>query len=546
MAEVPIPQIPGQTIGSTSSSRSPEADEALRTALAHANLGNFLDAVADIRRAIHLESDDPELYGHLARFQAILLRVDDAAAAYREALRLAPSDVRIYEAFGAMLMANQRKQEALELRIQAAQIAPTADRLAVLAAALIESGRPAEAEEYARRAIDLDGSNSRAFESLGFALLVLGRVFESQEAFRRSIDADSRSVRPYLGYSASKRIGLEDREFKERLEHAATDASLNRSELRDINYALGKAYADLGQYGAAMRCYDLANQLEPAAQKAESTLTRANRRRWHEGLTKTFTEKFFRDHRNLGSSSETPIFVLGMIRSGTTLAEQILSSHPLIGAGGEIPFWMAPDRAMIVRKLIGGTMVRSELAETADAYVEVLHGLTPETPRVTDKMPLNYLNIGLIHLLFPNARIIHCRRNPIDTCLSIYMTPGVKGPDFCYSRRSIVDGYMEYLALMEHWRHVIPSNRLLEIDYESVVANNASEAKRMIAFCGLEWNDACLEHDRNARPIQTPSLWQARQPIYGTSVEKWRHFEPWLREFDHLRNVNHPAPLAGS
>src|SRR5579859_7629434 len=142
--------------------------------------------------------------------------------------------------------------------------------------------------------------------------------------------------------------------------------------------------------------------------------------------------------------------------------------------------------------------------------------------------------VGLIYLLFPRAHIIHVRRNAVDTCLSIYTTEYSRGAEFCYNRESIVGAYREYLRVMEHWRQVLPADRFLEIDYEDLVEDREPVARRMIEFCGLEWDEACLRHEQNDRTILTPSCWQARQPIYASSVERWRRYEPWLGAFREL------------
>jgi hypothetical protein len=161
----------------------------------------------------------------------------------------------------------------------------------------------------------------------------------------------------------------------------------------------------------------------------------------------------------------------------------------------------------------------------------VLRGISPAAERVTDKTPGNFQLLGPIHLIFPQARIIHCRRNPIDTCLSIYFTYFGTMKDFTGDRGNIVFFYEQYLRLMAHWRRALPDNRFLEIDYEALVANRERLTRHMIGFCGLDWDEACLRSERNRRVIKTASNWQARQPVYTTSVARWRHYEPWLGEF---------------
>ena len=215
-----------------------------------------------------------------------------------------------------------------------------------------------------------------------------------------------------------------------------------------------------------------------------------------------------------------------MPRSGTTLTEQILASHPKVAAGGEIDFWLQRS----------GKPGLAEPDAVRD-YLGLLTRLSFGAARVTDKMPFNFLFLDIVQRLLPNARIVHCRRNPVDTALSIYFarftaaTGFARINDFAYARKDIVRAYRDYLRLMEHWRGVLSSDRFIEIDYEGLVADPEAVARRLVAFCGLEWDKACLDFHRANRPIATASAWQARQPIYRSSVERWRNYEPWLGDF---------------
>lgn len=152
-------------------------------------------------------------------------------------------------------------------------------------------------------------------------------------------------------------------------------------------------------------------------------------------------------------------------------------------------------------------------------------------------MNTNYLLLGLLHVLYPQARIIHMKRNPIDTCLSIWKTPVANGIDLCGSKENVVAAYEQYVRLMAHWRQVLPSESMLEVQYEELVADQETVTRRMISFCGLEWDDACLKPEENERSVKTPSVWQVRQPMYSTSVERWRKYEPWLGAFAELQRL---------
>jgi hypothetical protein len=249
-------------------------------------------------------------------------------------------------------------------------------------------------------------------------------------------------------------------------------------------------------------------------------------------LIDLYTPEYFARHAALGVADETPVFVLGMPRSGTTLVEQIVSSHPLVGAAGEREYWVRSGRAWDESGADG--LTEAVIHRLADDYLAELRRVAPDAARITDKLPYNFLWIGLIHLALPNARIIHCRRHPVDTCLSIYFAHFARRASFGSDRGDLVCEYRQYQRLMAHWRAVLPSDRFMEVDYETLVADQEAGTRRLIEFCGLKWDDACLRPEGNRRVVMTASSWQARQPVYRSSVARWRRYEPWLGELREL------------
>jgi hypothetical protein len=229
---------------------------------------------------------------------------------------------------------------------------------------------------------------------------------------------------------------------------------------------------------------------------------------------------------NLGSCDATPVLIIGMPRSGTTLVEQIVSSHPEVGAGGELNFWN--ERGAAWHRSGAAGIDTPFLAKAAVDYLRVLRAIAPRAARVTDKMPFNFLWAGLIHLAFPRAIIIHCRRTAVDTALSIHQTHFHPGLAFPTGGAELVAYFRSYQRLTDHWRSVLPADRFIEVDYEDLTRAPEPEIRRIIAACGLQWHDACLRPDRNPRAVKTPSKWQTRQPIYRNSVARWRRYEPWL------------------
>jgi hypothetical protein len=228
-----------------------------------------------------------------------------------------------------------------------------------------------------------------------------------------------------------------------------------------------------------------------------------------------------------GDGDERPVLIVGMPRSGTTLTEQILSSHPEVAGGGELSFW-AQHAGPVLEEGISA-LAAERLAALASCYLAVLREISPDARRVTDKDPFNFLHLGLIVLALPRASIIHCRRHPIGTCVSIYTTYlAAPGLEFMGNRDDLVFYYRQHERLMRHWRETLPPERFLEMDYAGMVSDGEAQSRRLIAFCGLEWDDACLRPEANRRSVESASVWQARQPVYRSSVERWRNYEPWL------------------
>ena len=238
----------------------------------------------------------------------------------------------------------------------------------------------------------------------------------------------------------------------------------------------------------------------------------------------------------LGNPSEAPIFIVGMLRSGTTLVEQILASHPAIYAAGELEYFRNVARQLPERLVTGQpypeclqTLDAETTAAVSATYLEQLGNLSGDANRYTDKNPLNFEHLGLIMLMFPRARVIHCRREAMDLCLSIYFQHFSERHDFAYGFADIAEYHRQYEQLMAHWHSVFPG-RIHDLQYEDLVANFETVSRGMFQYLGLEWDENCLEFHRTVRPVGTASHWQVRQPLYTRSVERWRHYEPYLED----------------
>jgi hypothetical protein len=330
----------------------------------------------------------------------------------------------------------------------------------------------------------------------------------------------------HLSLVRIKRITEDDRPTVERVLDRLDAPALPERQRMTLHFAAGKAFDDLGDYASAIEHFDAANRIR----RKTAPFDRSEFATGIDELIARFSRGFFLESAALGNEDETPVLVLGMPRSGTTLIERILSSHPHVGGGGERAFWSknAPAWANGARELV------ARADGLREDYLRLLRSIAPDALRVTDKTTANFLYVGLVHALFPRARIVHCRRNPVDTCLSIYATQFGQTWGFESDRGDLAAYYRQYVRLMDHWRRVLPADRLLDIDYEEAVAAPEATARRLVAFCALDWDPACLHPERNPDRIRTASVWQARQPIYQDSVERWRNYAPWLGELREL------------
>jgi tetratricopeptide (TPR) repeat protein len=491
-------------------------------------------AIAHFKRAIALKPDGAMFHHNLGLALAQQSRDHEAMAAFRCALSADSTHAETLAQLGQLLFRHGQPEEAAKCYERAASLQADATLAAIhMAEALTQQGRTEEAEAGLRRAIVADPRSDLVHQVLGVLLQRRGRFDEANESLERATELQPKRISAYASLVLGKKIGAADDWLIQKMLALVDDPSLAAHDRSRLHYALGKAFDDLGAYEEAIRHFDRANEI--VAAQARQAGRSFDRRDHKAGIDRTitgFTAEFFNRRVEAGSTSDLPVLIVGMPRSGTTLVEQILSSHREIGAAGELSYWT--DRRILAGAAFTGSLPPAELHRAAEDYLALLRAAAPDSLRVTDKMPANFLVLGLVHLALPMARVIHCRRDPADTCLSIWSTPFGNPLDFAHDRSDLVFYYEQYARLMAHWREVIPPHRLLEIDYERLVAEPERVTRDMIDFCGLEWDDACLRHERNEHVIMTPSLWQARQPVYRDAVARWRRYENWLGEFHRL------------
>ena len=495
-------------------------------------VGRLHEAMAALLRAISIDPQLGQAHIRLAGVFDFLGREAEAQAAYERGLRLAPSEHRAWARLAEIHLANARRKEAEAAFLAATDAADPPQSEMYRARGALAAQRRAETASLLRALIDSYPNHAEAHVMLGHVLAEDGRFDEATTSIERGIALDPGMVRALGKLTTIRKIRAADDVLMERMNAGLERRDLMPLERQALHFALGKGYDDLGDYATAIRHFDAANRIRGLRVRFDRQGSASH----ISGLIASTPPSFLERGQNIGIPDATPVLIVGMPRSGTTLVEQILSSHPDVAAGGELAFW--GERHLAGFGVIGAGTNAGMGRDLANDYLAVLRPISPYAARVTDKMPFNFLLLRLIRQVFPNATIVHCRRHPIDTCLSIFVTELMTQYEFAADRRDLAFVYREYLRLMDHWRSILPSSSFIEVDYEALVADPVQSIPRLVTCCGLDWNDACLRPHKNSRAVATASLWRARQPIYRNSVARWRRYEPWLGE---LRDL-----LAGS
>ena len=509
-------------------------------AQAHLGLGGALQALgrheaalAQYEKALSIE---PELAGVRQRLGNALQALDrneEAVAEYEKALADNPDDAETQTNFGLTLQALNRHREALAHHLKALALRPGYGAAHNnLGTALQALNRHDEAIAQYEKAVVRGPRQAWRYANLGLALQEIGRLDEACRAFEKAIEVAPRTGRFYRNLADCKRFTAGDPQLAAMEELARDGASLPEEGRRQLLFALGKAFADLDQHERSFGYLLEGNALK----RQQIGYDEAKVLGEFERIRAVFGPELMDQRRGFGHPSPVPVFILGMPRSGTTLVEQILASHSKVfGAGELLDFEGAvaglngqdgtPAAFPQVVPLLSGDQLR----QLGTRYVA---GVTPSAPaaaRITDKMPLNFLFAGLIHLALPNARIIHTIRDPVDTCFSCFSTLFTGNHRVAYELGELGRYYRAYERLMEHWRSVLPNDVMLEVRYEDVVVDLDRQARRIVAHCGLEWEDACLSFYETRRPVRTASVAQVRQPIYRSSVGRWQPYRHLLR-----------------
>lgn len=545
----------------------------------YVRLGRREQAVEHFRAALRLKPDDTNALNNLGTVLSELNRLDEAAQCYNDALALAPNAITHYN-LATVYMRQQRLDQALDHFRRAQALEP--QRVEIhnnLGNAFKYQGRIKEAEAAYREAMRLKPEHPMAYANLGTLMLELGRIEEAHDHYQQALTLDPNhrkaavgladihekqgrfeqaydQLRPFL---AAERVdadaalvfaalcrplkrGDEAIALMERL-LAQGGPNLDVYNRISLHFALGRLYDAARDYDRAFGHYREANTL------ADRRFDPGAHARYIDGLIKAYSPAFMARAPRAGIPTQRPILIIGMPRSGTSLVEQILASHPAVFGAGELE-----EMHRIVADLPAALGTQLPYPECLDAlsqshcdtlarrYVDHLASMSPDSAaRVTDKMPTNFMHLGLINLLLPGARVIQCIRDPMDTCLSCYFQYFAAGAlPYAYDLSHVGAFYKEYQRLMDHWRKVIDIP-MMEVVYEDLVADQEGVSRALVDFCGLAWDERCLRYHETPRVVATASYDQVRQPMYSRSAGRWRHYAPYLGELQDALGVDRGA-----
>ena len=524
-------------------------------ALDHLRSGRKPDAIETLRAALRESPDNVDAMRFLGQvYLQDKERLGDAEALLRRATTIAPDYGAAWLLLGGVLHEAGRHRESVDAFRRVTQVDPQhVPGWTGLGNAYSFAGDVEHAREAYEHAVSLDAKAPGAQMGLGHVLKTLGDQPGALRAYRAAIAAKPDFGEVYWSMANLKIFRFEDAELDAMEEQLKRDDLTESAEIH-LRFALGKAWEDKGDYDQAWHYYDTGNRKQRKQVFHDPVMVEAR----HDHIIEVFDREFLERHAGAGHESAAPIFIVGLPRSGSTLVEQILASHSQVEGTQELPTLpriagsigrYRPDQKQYpytVRDL-GARHLRAygrQYLEEAAPY------RSTGRPYFTDKLPNNFSHVGLIHLILPNARVINARRHPFDSCLGAYKQLFGKGQHFTYDMAELADYYRKYHETMQHWHRVLPG-KVLDVHYEETVTDLETQVRRILAHCGLPFEEACVRFYRTDRPVKTASSEQVRQPIYTRALGYWRHYErhldPWKEQLaDILAELPETVRIAGS
>lgn len=500
----------------------------------------FEEAERICREIIRNNPSNVEAIRLIGRMAARQNRVGIAERQYRKALEMAPDYTGVIVDLGKLLRHDDRFEEAIACFRKAIEMEPGNARLHdLLANALAPAALTYEAIEAHQKAIELNPKLSIAWLGLGHMLKTVGRQKEAIEAYQQCYELE-----PDIGAIQWSLANLKTYHFKDE-EIEDMEAKVKRNDLEvesEVNFlfALAKAWEDREDYGRAWQYYHDGNSKRRMREIYDSAETEAV----NNLIIDVFSKELLAQHTDAGNTDPAPIYVIGLPRSGSTLIEQILASHSLVEGTSELPYVTRIIRSLN-RNRADGINYPKAVVELDDRHFEAMGQdyinfcqmhRTEGKQYFIDKNPNNFPAVGFIHLMLPNAKIIDARRHPMDACFSCYRQLFAKGQPFTYDLTDIGEYYLQYQRMMDYWDEVLPG-RVLTMQYEEVVVDFENQVRRLLDYCGLPFEEGCLNFYATDRPVRTASSEQVRQPIYTQSLGRWRNYEQHL---DELKEILEP------
>ncbi len=492
----------------------------------------FDDALADYDKALELNPDYVAAHNNRGAILSHLRRYEAAVASCDIAIRLRPDAIEPYNNRGVALHELGRYEDALASYDQALALKPdAAEVLRNRGATLQQLARFDDALVSCDRAIALKPGYVEAYQIKGLCLVSKGNMPEAERMFLRALELKPDFTDPIFSLTQIRRYRDKDDADAKRIRNLLDSPGISLHARDCLYFSLGKIYDDCGLYDEAFECYREANQLRNSA----ISYNFAKVAEFTNHIIDVFSESFVARPFAFASDSQSPLFIVGMPRSGTTLMAQMLSNHRAIGSAGELPTMLdsisrLPElvRTGVPYPLAAKDITPNVAARLTDDYEKRLRRDSgTEVARVIDKHPLNFRHLGFIAMLFPRARIIHCMRDPLDTGLSNYFQRFTLAYDYSFALWNISHFYGEYLRIMEHWRRVL-SSPLIEVSYEDMILKTEQTARATLDALGLEWDERCLAPHTNPHAVDSASNWQVRQPIHSQSIGRWRRYEKHL------------------
>lgn len=495
-------------------------------------MGNVREAERIYREVL---TKDPANVDALRLLAGVAMRAkqwSDAEVLLERALEIAPDFFQCWMDLGLALQEQDRTEDALQALQRASRLHPDrANPYAAIGTTNGMAGRHEAAIEYFRKALDIDKGHAVALAGLGHVMKTIGRVEEGIAAYRECVQHNSWNGEAWWSLANLKTFRFAPEDVAA-MEAEIADERLAEEQRANFQFALGKAYEDAGDYTRAFEYYEAGNENRRQRETYDPVQTVDS----HDQFINVFTREFLQQHAGSGNPGNAPIFIVGLPRSGSTLIEQILGSHPEVEGTHELPDLGRVARSTGAKRSdqkkyptvvteLGG----DELYALGSDYLQrTERHRTLGTPRFTDKMPNNFAHIGLLQLILPNAKIIDARRHPLDSCLGSYKQLFARGQPFTYDLFELGEFYLEYDRLMRHWHEVLPG-KVLQVQYEDVVDDLEGQVRRLLEYCELPWDEACLKFYESDRAVKTASSEQVRSPIYASSVHRWRNYEQPLQ-----------------